>query len=88
MQNAVLKRFAFRCTSLHSYLVEATGVEPVSKHILQKLSTCLLDFGVSGMNWKPTTDSFLSCIVLSNQHSLWLQQPVLFLSRRRGMVTD
>jgi len=27
-------------------------------------------------------------MVLSNQHSLWLQHPVLFLSRRRGMVTE
>ena len=31
--------------------VEVTGIEPVSKHILQKLSTCLFCFEVSGINW-------------------------------------
>ena len=50
--------------------VEATGVEPVSKHIRRKLSTCLFYFVMSGSNWKQTTDYFLSCMVLSNQHSL------------------
>lgn len=29
--------------------VEATGVEPVSKHILQKLSTCLFLYCLSAM---------------------------------------
>ena len=69
-------------------LVEATGLEPVSKHILQKLSTCLFHFILSEVNWEWTTDLPLSWIVLSNRHSLWLQQPVLFLSRRRGVVTS
>lgn len=34
--------------------VEATGLEPVSKHILQKLSTCLFHFDLSGINWEPS----------------------------------
>ncbi len=34
------------------------------------------------------TNPLLSWMVLSNQHSLWLQHSVLFLSRRRGMVTE
>lgn len=34
-------------------LVEATGLEPVSKHILQKLSTCLFHFVLSEVNWDP-----------------------------------
>ncbi len=38
------------------FTVEATGFEPVSKHILQKLSTCLLCFIVSEVNWERTTD--------------------------------
>ena len=33
------------------------------------------------------TNHFLSCIFLSNRHSLRLQQPVFVLSRRRGVVT-
>ncbi len=33
------------------------------------------------------TNPFLSCIVLSNPHSLELQQPVFFLSRRRSVAT-
>ena len=33
------------------------------------------------------TNLFLSCIVLSNSHSLELQQPVLFLSRRKSVAT-
>lgn len=36
--------------------VEVTGFEPVSKHILQKLSTCLFCFELSETNWKQTTD--------------------------------
>ena len=35
-------------------LVEATGLEPVSKHILQKLSTCLFHFVLSEVNWEPS----------------------------------
>jgi len=58
--------------------VEATRIELVSKHILQKLSTCLSRFKVSESNWNRTTDYFLSWIVLSNSHSLLLQQPVSF----------
>jgi hypothetical protein len=58
--------------------VEATGIEPVSKHIPQKLSTCLFCFGLSGTNWKQTTDLFLSWMVLGNTHSLVLQHSVLF----------
>ena len=76
-------------------LVEATGLEPVSKHILQKLSTCLFRFRfreLTGTKGKPldklTTDKLLSCIVLGNKHSLLLQHSVLFLSRRRGVVTE
>jgi len=32
----------------------------------------------SGTNWKQTTDQFLSCMVLSDHHSLWSQHLVLF----------
>jgi hypothetical protein len=32
--------------------VEVTRVELVSKHILQKPSTCLFYFSVSGINWE------------------------------------
>ena len=56
-------RFAAACIFLHSNPVEVTGIEPVSKHILQKPSTCLFCFRVSGSDWKQTTDQFLSCIV-------------------------
>lgn len=55
-----MQLFAFYSGRLHYYLVEATGIEPVSKHILQKLSTCLSCFVLSGRNWKPATDYFLS----------------------------
>jgi len=34
--------------------VEATGIEPVSKHILQKLSTCLFPYYLSALNRKGT----------------------------------
>ena len=40
--------------------VEATGVEPVSKHIRRKPSTCLSGFGLSGIYWERATDIFLS----------------------------
>jgi len=40
--------------------VELAGIEPASKHIHQKLSTCLFCFVISGSNWKQTTDYFLS----------------------------
>jgi|KBSSwiS6_1023812.scaffolds.fasta_scaffold03257_2 hypothetical protein len=50
--------------------VEVRRVELLSKHILQKPSTCLFYFIMSGSNWKQTTDHFLSCMVLSDQHSL------------------
>jgi len=50
--------------------VETTRIELVSKHILQKLSTCLFCFDLSGTNWKQTTDQFLSWIDLSYSHSL------------------
>lgn len=51
------------CSRQHSLIkdfVEVTRVELVSKHILQKLSTCLFCFEVSGNNWEQTTDHFLS----------------------------
>jgi len=63
---------------LNVNIVEATGFEPVSKHIRRKPSTCLFCFVLSEINWKQTTDLFLSWIFLSNQHSLWLQHLVLF----------
>ena len=47
-----------------SKVVEVTRVELVSKHILQKPSTCLFCFGLSGINWEQTTDQFLSWISL------------------------
>ena len=65
--------------------VEATGVEPVSKHILQELSTCLSRFELSGINWKRATDQFLSWIVLSDRHSLGSQHPVLFFKSAAGL---
>lgn len=40
--------------------VEVRRVELLSKHILQKLSTCLFCFIFSGSNWKQTTDYLLS----------------------------
>ena len=43
-------------------IVEATRIELVSKHILQKSSTCLFYFSMSGINWEQTTDQFLSWI--------------------------
>jgi len=61
------KTTEFRFQSFYvfvSIMVEATRVELVSKHILQKLSTCLFCFIVSGINWKQTTDQFLSCMSL------------------------
>jgi len=39
-----------------AFLVEATGVEPVSKHIRRKPSTCLFYFIFSRINWEQTTD--------------------------------
>lgn len=36
--------------------VEVRRVELLSKHILQKLSTCLFCFIVSETNWRQTTD--------------------------------
>ena len=33
-------------SDFHAIIVEVTGFEPVSKHILQKLSTCLFCFEV------------------------------------------
>lgn len=36
--------------------VEVRRVELLSKHILQKLSTCLFCFIVSEINWEQTTD--------------------------------
>ncbi len=58
--------------------VEARGFEPLSKHIHQKLSTCLFNFDLSGNNWELTTDRVRSWMVLSNSHSLLLQHLVLF----------
>jgi hypothetical protein len=58
--------------------VEARRIELLSKHIHQKLSTCLSCFDLSGNNWEPATDYFRSWMVLSNTHSLELQHLVLF----------
>ena len=39
-------------------IVEVRGVEPLSKHILQKSSTCLLTYYLSGENRKITNQFF------------------------------
>jgi len=38
--------------------VEVRGIEPLSKHILQKLSTCLFDYYLSEENRKSTNQFF------------------------------
>ncbi len=54
--------------------VEARRVELLSKHIPQKLSTCLSCFSLSGRDWKLATDHFLSCPessgILGDHHSI------------------
>jgi len=64
------------------HIVEVRRIELLSKHIRQKLSTCLFCFIMSGTDWKQTTDQFLSCIPdsyrdLSDHHSLWSPHLVL-----------
>jgi site-specific DNA recombinase len=84
----VNKKGQLKNFSCPSHRVETTGIEPVSKHILQKLSTCLFCFGFSGSNWKQTTDHFLSCIVFCYSHSLLQQHPVLFVIGRGSGQQD
>lgn len=50
-----------QCKKKHSHIkwlcfrkVEARRIELLSKHILQKLSTCLFHFEFSGINWEPS----------------------------------
>jgi len=42
---------------MHEVMVEVTGIEPVSKHIPQKLSTCLFPYCLSGWDRKGTNQS-------------------------------
>ena len=56
-----------QCKKKHSHIkwlcfrkVEARRIELLSKHILQKLSTCLSCFVLSGSDWKRATDYLLS----------------------------
>jgi len=45
-------------------MVEATGIEPVSKQSHRKLSTCLVYFEGSDEHWEQTTDVHRSCMDL------------------------
>lgn len=67
--------------------VELQGFEPWSKHTRRKPSTCLFLHYLSGKAGAKQTNLFLSCIVLSDPHSLGSQQPVLLLSRRKSVAT-
>ena len=52
------KNFADFEPTLIALLVEVTGIEPVSKHDVQKLSTCLFQNYLSGNNRNRTNQLF------------------------------